>query len=163
MMRLLKIVLLLTAIASSVAQAEPWKGPAANSEFNLGAMIGVGLIGNVAGVAAVGNVAKKIVHQGFVPEINNQVFAEAQLGSVFKTGSDAFIYSAHLRWDFVHDPRFTLFALGGFSGYSVTGVGGDLPIAPRVGIGIFWNLTPVLALRGEISHELISTGLSFAL
>jgi hypothetical protein len=141
---------------------EDFKGLSSTAEMTFGAMGGVALIGNRAGFAVLGNVAKKIVNRGFVPDINDQVYAELEAGPAFFSGPNAFLYSAHLRWDFEKDRALTPYAFGGLSGYAVNGPG-DLPIFPRFGAGVFWTPNPVFTVRFELSHELIGAGVSFAL
>ena len=96
----------------------------------------MGILDNHAGFALFPTVSKKIVHHGFIPDITNYVSIEIQGGPLFVSGGTAFIYSAHLRWDFDQDSQWALYGLGGLGG-DITGaaLGDDFelcsPVAAR--------------------------------
>lgn len=141
------------------AETEDWKGNPDLSEFTFSLMTGAGIIDSSVGLAVAGAASKKIVRQGFVPDINNTVFIEALLGPVFVAGSAQFSYSTHLRWDFIRDEEWTFYALGGLGGY-FTGqsMGNQSLLYPRFGSGVFWNISEYVTLRGELSHEFMVLG-----
>jgi len=142
--------------------AEDYKGKQESPDVTLSAMGGLGIFDSTGGAAVVGAVAKQIVHNGFIPGINNPVYVELELGPDFTSGSSAIFYSTHLRWDFVKDDDWTLFALGGVGGYVTSQQLGDhWEFTPRFGVGAFRNLTGNLSLRMEASHELIAAGVNF--
>jgi hypothetical protein len=150
--------------ASFVFAAEDFKGSNPAHEFTLGLTGGLGVVDSTAGFALIGSAAKKIIQHGFVPDINNQVFIELELGPMFASGTTAMVYSAHLRWDFPKDEKWTFFALGGFGGNITDSKLGDhWELFPRFGVGAFWSLKTGLALRGVISHELMVVGVMLEL
>lgn len=153
---------------SGVFAAEDFKGEPSPTELTAGVMAGGGIIDSRLGFALTGVVAKKIINQGFAPDIANQVFIEAEFGPVFLSGDTAWAYSAHLRWDFLKDPSWTFFAMGGVGG-NVADDPRAVPanstnrfaVFPRFGVGAFWHIQPMFAVRGEVSHEHTSVGVSF--
>lgn len=154
-----------TPVSGSSSSAEPWKGESDGSEVHFGALAGLGIIDFSAGFVLLGTASKKVIHRGFVPDINDSVSLEAQAGPIFTQGTAAFQYSLHLRWDFQKDEHWTLYALGGGGGY-ITGTsinGGSFLLHPRFGLGTFFRVNDLILLRGEISHELIAAGLTIPL
>jgi hypothetical protein len=147
-----------------VVSSEDWKGKPETSEWSLTALTGLGIVNATPGFAIMGAAAKKIVDQGFVPDINNSVWIETELGPVIAKGSAAFQFSGHLRWDFVRNEDWTFYALGGFGGSS-TGekLGDKFEFYPRFGAGAIWKLFADFSVRGEVSHELIVVGAQFEL
>lgn len=149
--------------AQPARAAEDFKGEPPATEVTFGALGGLGIINSRAGFSLLGTAAKKIVNKGFAPDINNQVFIEVQAGPMFLSGGPAFVYSAHLRWDFPKDEQWTLYALGGLGGYATgADLGSQWLLFPRFGVGAMMYLNDNLSLRAEVSHELIATGVSFA-
>jgi hypothetical protein len=146
------------APAATPSQAEAWKGTPPTLRGDFGVLGGLGWTGNDGRFLILGSAAWKILDQGFVPEINNQVYLETELGVGFGGSSTRFIYSVHGRWDFIKNEIWTPFAIGGLSG----GVDGSFTLSPRFGVGAFWNITPDLTLRGEISSDITVAGVSFA-
>lgn len=157
---LLVLIWIASAAAASASASEDWKGQEDPRTMGVGVLTGLGIIDNRAGFALLGSVAGKIVTNGFVPEITNSVWAEAELGSLFGTGSTLFTYGAHLRWDFEKNADWTLYALGGVGGNISEG---RFPFFPRFGLGAFHSITDSVRLRGEVSHELIAFGFAFPL
>lgn len=160
------VLLFVASIQNS--NAESWKGVPAETEISLGALAGVGVVDGYAGVGLMGNFAKKIVHQGFIPELNNQVFVEAEFGPIFLKPKDSMQtswgYSLHLRWDFQKDLNWTLYAIGGLGGvFTSEDLGKRAELYPRFGVGAFLYLRDEFSLRGEISHEFTAIGASFHL
>ena len=142
--------------------AENWKGELSEHLFDGGLTSGMGVLDRSIGFSVVGQFARKIIHDGFIPEINNQVFAEVQLGSLFVSNSTALIYSAHLRWDFTKDYDWTFFAIGGLSG-TIAGdsLGNVWSLAPRFGVGSFYRIDSQFSFRAELSQDLVLAGISF--
>lgn len=149
--------------AQTETTGEDFKGAPPTIEVDFGALAGLAWFGGEGGFAMIGTIAKKIVNRGFAPDINNQVFIEAQAGPVLMSGANPFFFSTHLRWDFIRNDVWTPYALGGISGFFGGGRSPDWPVKPRFGAGTFWNLSPAVTLRGEVSAELLVAGLSFAL
>src|SRR5690349_16359031 len=97
-------------------EPEPWKGKPYDFKFNLSVMAGAGIIGSQVGFGLNGLVAFKIDHDGFLDDINDQVFLELSGGPVFMQGSTLGAWSAHLRWDFHKNETWSFYAIGGFGG-----------------------------------------------
>ncbi|MDR3606890.1 MAG: hypothetical protein P4M08_05850 [Oligoflexia bacterium] len=149
----------------SRGSSEDWKGSANPSDFNFSALGGIGVIDDYhAGFSLIGAVAKKILDRGFVPDINNQVFIEGEIGPVFVAGNTAWFYSVHGRWDFTLNPDWTFYALGGVGGSAQgSGLGSHTVFFPRIGAGAMMSINEQVALRFELSHELIVVGGVFRL
>jgi hypothetical protein len=130
------------------------------NNFTFGGSAGMGLVDTHAGFTLIGNIAAKVVKDGFIPDIVNPVFLEAEFGPTFVSGATFWQYSTHLRWDFVKDAKWTLFALGGFGGNFGSNKYGDrMALYPRFGVGAFYALDTI-DLRFEFSHEMITVGAS---
>ena len=144
---------------SPATSPEDWKGEADNSEVMFGALMGLGVLDSAGGFSVLGTASKKIVQRGFAPDINNSVSIELQMGPLFISGETAFAYSTHLRWDFVKDPFWTFYALGGLAGH-ITGEALDsrFLLFPRFGVGVLRITNLGFAVRGEVSHEFITIG-----
>lgn len=175
-----KLLLVIALIATGTAQAastaapttaptpvatdssEDWKGQPDTSEVNLGAIAGLGIVDFNAGFTLLGTASKKIVHHGFIDEINDSVSIETELGPVFVSGTTIFSYSLHLRWDFQMNDKWTFYALGGLGGY-IAGSGfnsNNFVLFPRFGVGGFYRVNDLILIRGEISHEVIAAGVA---
>jgi hypothetical protein len=142
------------------ASGEDYKSYHPANNFTLGGSAGLGLVDTHAGFTLIGNLATKVVKDGFVPDIVNPVFLEAEFGPTFVSGATFWMYSTHLRWDFVKDPKWTLFALGGIGGnFGSNRYGDRVALHPRFGVGAFYALDTI-DLRFEFSHELITIGAS---
>lgn len=150
------------ASGNAASSHEDWKGPSRSNELSVGFSTGYGSVENLGGISVRVNGAKKILNRGFVPDINNQVYIEADVGPVFRDGSDPFLYSVHARWDFQKDETWTFFALGGLAGHVVS-IDGKAKIGfyPRLGVGAFFRITDLVAVRADVSHELITVGANF--
>lgn len=157
----LKIFFVLSLLGATqvlAAEAEDYKSYQPTNNFTLGFGGGLGVVDTRAGFSLIGNAAAKIVKDGFIPEIINPVFLEVEFGPNFVSGSTFWMYSTHLRWDFVKDAKWTLFALGGFGGNIASNKYADrVALHPRFGVGAFYALEAV-DLRFEFSHELITVG-----
>ena len=141
--------------------ATDWKGERSAREMSFGALAGLGDRNGDRSFTVVGDFSKKMLHRGFIPEINNQVFLEAMFGPLFvSTILTAWIYSGHLRWDIQKSTLLTFYALGGAAGNFTSS---EFQIYPRFGIGVFLNFLPEIRLRAEVSHELIVAGMSYEL
>lgn len=148
------------ATSDSARGGEDYKSYHPSNQFTFGGSAGLGLVDTHAGFALIGNIATKVVRDGFVPDIVNPVFLEAEFGPTFVSGATFWMYSTHLRWDFVKDPKWTLFALGGVGGnFGSNRYGDRVAIHPRFGVGAFYAMD-VIDLRFEFSHELITIGAS---
>lgn len=142
------------------ASGEDYKSYHPSNNFTFGGSGGFGLVDTHGGFTLIGNIAAKVVKDGFIPEIVNPVFLEAEFGPTFVSGATFWMYSTHLRWDFVKDSKWTLFALGGFGGnFGSNRYGDRVALHPRFGVGAFYALDTV-DLRFEFSHELITVGVS---
>jgi hypothetical protein len=151
------------AAAASGGGAD-WKGPDERAEFHFGGLAGMGTIDSQAGVVVLGTASKKIIHHGFVPDIANSVSVEIQAGALFVYSTTVFAYSAHLRWDFQKDERWTLYAIGGLAGdVTGAGLGSRFILLPRLGLGAFLKLNELVYLRGELSREVIGLGVAVPL
>ncbi len=168
----MKKILLLLAVVSSftfqAAHAAPvtqladsdYKTYKPTNQFTLGFGGGLGIIDTRAGFSFIGNAAAKIVKDGFIPDIVNPVFLELEFGPTFASGTTFWMYSTHLRWDFVKDANWTLFAIGGVGGNFASNQYADrFALHPRFGVGAFYALSTV-DLRFEFSHELVTVGVS---
>lgn len=169
------VVLTLMASFSAIA-AEPaapavpanvgyddWNWPSPTHEWTLGALPGVATINATPGFTLQFAAAKKIVDKGFAPDISNQVFLEAQAGPYTASKGSAFLYSLHLRWDFILNSDWTFYGLGGLGGNKTgSGLGDQFQLLPRFGVGALLDLErqthAPLSLRGELSRELVSIG-----
>lgn len=161
------------ASPATIAAAQPygagyedWKWPLAENEWTVAMQPGVGVINSSAGFTLQGAIAKKIIQHGFAPDINNQVFVEAQGGPYTTGGASAFLFSTHLRWDFTLNADWTFYALGGLGGNATSQrLGDQFQLLPRFGVGAVLDVerqTGVpIGLRGELSRELISVGAQF--
>ncbi|HAR43647.1 MAG TPA: hypothetical protein DCS07_13620 [Bdellovibrionales bacterium] len=161
-----RILILLLALTYSLngfcalESYEDWKSPADPAEAHFGVLMGMGVLDSSAGLTLLGTASKKIVHQGFIPDINNSVSIEFQGGPLFVEGSRAFSYSTHLRWDFRRDALWTFYALGGFAGHVTSeAMGSRFLMFPRFGVGAMRESSLGFAFRGELSHEFITFGL----
>ncbi len=156
---LVSALLMLPAVSAS---AEDWKGSPSAREFTVGFMTGLGVVEPKYGFALLGNAAKKIANEGFIPDFNDQVFIEAELGTIFADGQRPFFYSLHLRWDFQQNDQWIFFAMGGLAG-QITGAhfGDRAMVFPRIGGGLLYYLNQNFSLRAEVSHEVTGVGLSF--
>jgi opacity protein-like surface antigen len=145
---------------------EDWKWPLAEHEWTAAVLPGVGIINNSAGFTLQGAIAKKIMHQGFAPDMNNQVFVEVQAGPYTTGGGSALLFSTHLRWDFTLNGDWTFYALGGLGGNATSErLGNQFQLLPRFGVGGVLDIErqthAPIGIRGELSRELIGIGVQF--
>jgi len=151
----------------SVPTEEEWKGKSSTSSAQVGAMTGLGLAGGNAGLAMIFQGSKKVIERGFVPDLNDSVWLEAQAGWIFFIPSgNPFTYSAHLRWDFVKDGTWTLYGIGGFGGLIQPISGTTTSLAsfyPRTALGAAMNLatSSPMQLRIELSQTWTTAGITF--
>ena len=146
--------------SAPVLTGEDYKSVHPTNNYTFGGSTGFGLVDTRGGFSLIGNIAAKMVKDGFIPEIVNPVFLELQFGPTFVSGATFWMYSTHLRWDFVKDAKWTLFAIGGFGGnFGSNKYGNRVAIHPRFGVGAFYALDTV-DMRFEFSHELITVGVS---
>ena len=138
-----------------------WKNPGLPPLYNFGALTGLGIIDSYGGIAILGTASLTIIDRGFIADISNSVATEIEAGPMITSGTAAFWYSLHIRWDFQKDDNWTLYALGGLGGAGTpSAMGGHFEIWPRFGAGAMYKLTSSLLLRGEVSHEFTGIGIS---
>jgi hypothetical protein len=147
---------------NSASSHEDWKGDPDSSEVHLGVLSGIGILDEQIGFVLRGTASKKIVHHGFVSDLNDSVSLETEMGPLFVSGSSAFVYSLHLRWDFQKDANWTIYALGGVGG-AITSAAllSRFTLLPRFGVGAFYHVNELFMIRGEISHDMIGAGVTF--
>ncbi len=157
--------LLVPAMAGTGASAhaaDDFKGPSVPDVVSVGGMTGLAVIDSRAAFTVLGHAARKILDRGFVNDLNDSVWIEGEAGPAFTSGSTAFVYSLHLRWDFVKDATWTFYALAGLGGdVTPAGLGDHFELFPRFGVGAMLHLLENLSLRAELSHELIVAGVQF--
>jgi hypothetical protein len=162
----------LTAVATPPAQpavnlepeAEQWKGKPYNHQFQFAFLPGLGLIGQSAGLSLNAAVSFKILHTGFLADVNDQAYLELFGGPCFFGSVTAAIYSAHLRWDFHKNDFWSFYALGGVGGsFGGAGAPGFTTFHPRFGVGALWNLFEFVSFRAEVSHEFTGFGMVYLL
>jgi hypothetical protein len=142
---------------------EDWKGQPSTSQGSFSGLLGLSVLDDYRpAFALIGAASKKIIDRGFVPDVNDSVSIEVEMGPAFALGGVAFVYSAHLRWDFIYNSDWTFYALGGLGG-SVQGdtFGNHFILLPRIGAGAIWSITEAIGIRAELSHELIVVGATF--
>lgn len=146
---------------------EDWKGKPDDTQMGFGGLTGLGIIDQWVGYAILGTVSKKVASSGFIPNINNPLWIELELGAVFLSPGTAFAYAAQMRWDFIKDTTWTLYALGGVGGNYLNPTPANSLVslsrtefAPRFGVGGLLNVTSTVQLRGEITHDLIAVGVN---
>lgn len=163
-----RFALLSVLFFSLVAKADPqsseemWKGSPYSNHVSLAVLQGVGFPSGSVGYQVNGYLGVKILHDGFVPDINDQVYIEGMFGGMFG-GGGATLFSAHLRWDLTKDYLWTFYALGGMG----IGTYGTAPFRatrfyPRVGVGAFWNLFNHLSFRAEVAQDMVAVGIATA-
>lgn len=151
----------LVLMNGGLAFAEDWKGESDISEGSFGVINGLGIINSSTGYTLIGTVSKKIITNGFIPDLSNSVSIEGLFGPVFLSGVTGWLYSAHLRWDFEKDVNWAFFAVGGLGGNVVSQNNHtDFILSPRFGVGAFWKVTPQIKIRGDIAHDLVTVGIN---
>ena len=156
------VVLVAFTFCSPVFAEELFKGKPPEGVFSLGISAGLAPLGSNGGFVSVGNIGAKIVNIGFVPDINNQVWLELGGGvHVGFTGAlISGIFSSHLRWDFIVNDSWTLFAAGGVGGWVTSPAGATtFVLFPRIGAGAIYYFVPQVGLRLDISHEWSTIGI----
>ncbi len=145
-------------------EAPQWKGKPYDTRFQFSALTGVGLMGANTGFSLYGAAAYKLLHEGFLEDINDQVYLEVMGGPIFVSGNVGGVVSGHLRWDFHRTEIWSFYALGGI-GFEFGGLalGNIKMFHPRFGAGVMWNLFEFLSFRGEVSHEFTGIGVVYLL
>ncbi|MCM2323222.1 MAG: hypothetical protein NDJ90_08160 [Oligoflexia bacterium] len=144
--------------------AEDWKGKGEDAQFGVGLLSGLAIVDSTAGFSILVTGSHQAIPEGFIPDINDAVWMELTLGPTLLSGSNAFFYSTHLRWDFIKDAQWKFYTLAGLAGFITDSeLGNSFEIFPRMAAGAFWKVSDVFHLRGELSHELIGVGVSFPL
>lgn len=169
----LKWITALSLVVTSILRAEAqeqtdWQWPGRTENWTLGVLPGVATINSSTGFALQFAGAYRIIEKGFAPDISNQVFVELQAGPFTTSRGSAFLYSAHLRWDFMLNGDWTFYGLGGLGGNKQgEELGSQFQLLPRFGVGALLNLERQthlpLDLRGELSRELIAIGVQVRL
>ncbi len=143
----------------SSPSGENWKGRPYDHNLDVHGGAGLGIFDGSVGLAFIFGAAVKVAHEGLIGDgINDQVFVELSTGPLLTSGVDPWLYSLHMRWDFHMDLDWTFYALGGLSGSFGTGVG---RFFPRFGAGVVRKISDEFGIRGEISHEWLTFGVSF--
>ncbi len=153
--------------------ADDFKGEPVKTQFMVGANAGAAVVGANWGFGFLANASTQIIKEGFIPDVTDSVSTELGVGSAWipanasATGSSngTFLtFSAHLRWDFVKDERWVLFALGGVGGHSSCATCRvDFGLYPRFGAGVFYRASNLVWVRGDVSHEATMVGVEFLL
>lgn len=143
-------------------EPEQWKGKPYDSQIQLGGMAGMSVVGASLGFTVLATGAFKIIHQGFLDDVNDQVHIELAAGPLFLAGSVGLMYGAHMRWDFHKNDIWSFYALGGFGGIIIgPSLARTFEFYPRFGIGALWNLFDTISFRAELSHEFTGLGIVF--
>ncbi|MBY0371870.1 hypothetical protein K2X33_14390 [bacterium] len=146
--------------AKSVADSDlPWKGKPSPVQFQFSGLAGLSIVGGVAGFGINAAAAIKVLNDGFIDDLNDQVFVEFWGGPVFTGTFTAAAIGAHLRWDLSKNDLWTFYGLAGLGG----SFGAVRTLHVRTGLGVFWNLFEFLSFRGELSHEHIGVGVTYLL
>lgn len=148
-------------VSTTIGSGEDYQTYVPDHRFTLGVSGGFGLVDTSGGFALIGHAATRIAKDGFIPDIVNPVFLEVGFGPLFTSGTTVWMYSLHMRWDFVKNSNWTWFAIGGFGGNITNEEFGDrVAFHPRFGVGAFYE-TEFLTYRADFSHELITVGVSY--
>lgn len=159
MKKLTTALMALMVLAASPARAEEnWKGKPESANYTVGALAGMNISAGNVGFGLMGTGARKILENGFVPDINNPAWIELEIGPIFGAPFNLF-YSTHLRWDFGLNDQWTFYALGGLAGF--TGV--QFELFPRFAAGAMMTLSQGIKVRAELGHEFIGAGVQFYL
>lgn len=150
---------------SSGGNTAPWKGHVEQSDIAVGALAGAGIIDARAGFVTLITASAKVLKEGFLDdEVADAVSLELQGGPLFISGTSAFQYSAHVKWDFRHDAHLGFYAIGGVGGHITSAaLGSRFILLPRFGAGTTYKIAPNFDLRAEVSHETIAVGVAVPL
>lgn len=146
---------------TAAAESNQWKGKPYDTRFQFAALTGLGVMGAGTGFALYGAAAYKILHEGFIDDVNDQTYLEIQAGPLFVGGPIAANFSMHLRWDFHKNDMWTFYSLGGV-GMQLLGTTSNF-IYPRIAVGTMWNLFEFMSFRLEVSHEFMGAGVVWLL
>jgi len=149
----------------ALAAGEPWKGQTEVSPVELGLMAGAAIYGDDVNWSSLATMAYLLKDQGFLDDIDDRVWIEMELGPTFfstdNSNQTGLQYSTHLRWDFTYNETWTLYGLGGLSGYGLPeSRGSAFTIHPRFGAGVQYQTKAALMFRGEVSAEFIGLGVA---
>ena len=164
----LKIIfVLIFSLASfnTLHAAEPWKGTTKSSPIEVGMLTGLSLYGTDTNWSVLGTGAYLIVPEGWIPDVDERVWVEGELGPTFfshsSTTQTGMQWSTHLRWDFTYNEEWTFYALGGLGGFVLpSSYGSSFTLHPRFGVGVEFQTKAVVMLRAELSHELMALGIA---
>lgn len=145
---------------------EPWKGYSVVPPFEFGVLTGANLYGSDLNWSVLGTLAYQIAQEGWVDDVNERVWIEAQLGpAFFSNGANSqtgLQYSTHLRWDFTYNEYWTFYGLGGLGGFVLPSyLGSSLTVHPRFGVGVEYQTKTALMFRGEFSQNFMGVGVAF--
>jgi len=159
------IALGFASISNAQAAGEPWKGHTEVRPFELGMMAGAAIYGTEVNWSALATAAYLLKDKAFVEDLDDRIWVELELGPTFFSTSNSnqtgFQYSTHLRWDFSYNEFWTVYGLGGFSGYGLPkSLGGSFTFHPRFGAGVEYQTKAALSFRGEVSAEFIGLGIA---
>ncbi len=171
MMKSSKLLMLAGAIFIQIsahhalAAGEPWKGQTEVRPVELGLMAGAAIYGNEVNWSSLATMAYLLKNQGFLDEIDDRLWIEMELGPTFfstaNSNQTGLQYSAHLRWDFSYNETWTVYSLGGLSGFGLPkSLGSSFTIHPRFGAGVQYQTKAALLFRGEVSAEFIGLGVA---
>ena len=158
--------LVISLLSSSFSFAyENWKGKTEVSPIEVGLLTGTSFYGSSAnwGVLATGDYLYK--KEGFLDDIDDRVWFEAQMGPTFfsQSGSSrtGLQYAAQMRWDFTYNENWTFYSIGGLGGFILPdALGGDFTIHPRFGIGAEYQTKTALLFRGELASDFLGLGIA---
>ncbi|MBU6152963.1 MAG: hypothetical protein KGP28_01560 [Bdellovibrionales bacterium] len=166
-LKLLALVALFFQVTSPQVHAagEPWKGKTEVSPVELGLMAGAAIYGKDINWSSLASMAYLLKDQGFLDEIDDRLWIEMELGPTFfstrNSNETGLQYSTHLRWDFTYNEFWTLYALGGLSGFGLpSSYDSSFTIHPRFGAGVQYLTKAALSFRGEVSAEFIGLGIA---
>lgn len=150
------------ASANTSPSEGPWKGKSPDAMFQFSGLAGLSRIGSNVGFGLNGLAAIRMLQDGFIDGINDQVFVEFMMGPIFLPGATMIALGGHLRWDLHRDEFWAFYGLAGFHATvgSTVGLG---TFNFRSGIGAFWNLFEFLSFRAELSHEHMAVGVTYHL
>jgi len=162
----LSLILALCAFCFSkpALAGEPWKGHTEVRPVEVGMLFGGAIFGTELNWSALSTVAYLIEDRAFVPDLDNRIWVELEIGPTFfstrNSNQTGLQYSTHLRWDFNYNETWTLYALGGISGFGLPkALGSSFTLHPRFGVGAEYQTKAALLFRGEVSAEFLGVGI----
>jgi hypothetical protein len=159
------VVFCSTLEPAALAAGEPWKGQTQVRPVELGLMAGAAIYGTEVNWSSLATMAYLLKDKAFVEDIDDRIWIEMELGPTFfstrNSNETGLQYSAHLRWDFSYNEFWTVYGLGGLSGFGLPkSLGSSFTIHPRFGAGVQYQTKAALMFRGEVSAEFIGLGVA---